>query len=307
MRINIIGWYGAKNIGDESFRDVFLQQFYDHDLIFSARPNLDADAIILGGGGVVNDQYLEGLDTYTKPLYAAGVDIALSGKWWDQMQGLPFKKIYVRSIEYANIAAVKAANIAYCPDLAFSLYGEQQQTKKTNRKCGFIISHDLKGGIDHLGKLIRDLQNDFDEIVFIVVYTGKPFDIAVTKSVAEESRCPYSLVMPSSPMETLSIIADLDLIISMRFHGIIFATILGIPFLSLSNKGKCTLFCEQERLFGHHIELCEINDVKMFDRVQWLLSNKVEIKKNLLAISRRNKQQVDWVFQTVRGEIGCVV
>ena len=307
MKINIVGWYGAKNIGDESFREVFLRQFPEHDLIFSSYPNLNTDAIILGGGGVVNGQYLEGLKKYSKPLFAVGVDIAVNGEQWDRIQRLPFKKIYVRSTEYAEIAAAKVTNIGYCPDLAFSLYDEQRLVKN-RRKCGFIISQDLTGGVDHLGKLIRKiLQNDFDEIVFIVVYTGKQLDILATKSVAEESRSPHTIVIPSSPIETLQIMADLDLVISMRFHGIIFASILGVPFLALSNKGKCSLFCEQERLFGHHIELCEMNDVKMLDRVQWLLDNKMEIKKNLLAISRRNKQQVDWVFQTVRGEIGCVV
>jgi polysaccharide pyruvyl transferase WcaK-like protein len=309
MKISIVGWYGAKNIGDESFRDVFSRQFSGHDLTFSANPNLNADAIILGGGGVVNEPYIEGLEKYLNPLFAMGVDIAVNGERWDQIQKLPFKTLYVRSKEYTAIAAAKANNISYCPDLAFSLYNDNEvhSSFQKSRKCGFIISQDLTGGIDHLGQLIRWIQKDFDEIVFIVVYTGKPLDMAVTKMVADESRCPYSIMIPSSPIEALKLMTEFDLIISMRFHGIIFATMLGIPFLALSNKGKCSLFCEQERLFGHHIELCEANDVKMLDRVRWLLDNKTAIKENLLNISQRNKQLVDLTFKTVKEELGCEV
>jgi polysaccharide pyruvyl transferase WcaK-like protein len=253
-RINIVGWYGAKNIGDDSFRDVFQKQLPDKDLIFSHIPNLDSDAIILGGGGVVTGQYLDGLNSYNNPLYAVGVDIAVNGPEWDDIQRLNFQKLYVRSKEYVGIASLKANNIEYCPDIAFSIYNPDQVAKGT-RTCGLILSHDLKGGIDHLGQLVRWLQTDFDTIVFIVMYTGKTFDLEVTQKVMDECKVPCSLIIPSTPEETLQVMSNLDLVISMRFHGVIFATVLGLPFLTLANKGKCSLFCEQERLFGHHIEL----------------------------------------------------
>lgn len=301
MKINIVGWYGAKNLGDESFREVFLRQMWQHELSFSALPQLDADAIILGGGGVVTEGYLTGLHTYTKPLYALGVDIAVNGKWWNKLRSLPFQRLYVRSKEYVGIASATASNIEYCPDLAFSLYEPRQLLSK--RKLGINVSYELTGGIDHLAKTINTLKRDFDEIVFIVLYTGKNLDIEMAKRVAAECQCDCSIVTPTTPLEALRIMADMSFILSMRFHGIIFSTILGIPFLSLSNKGKCSLYCEQERLFGQHIELREMNDVKLLDRIGYLMDNKEQLRDILVAISQSNKQEVDRVFATVNAEM----
>lgn len=305
--IGIVGWYGHKNIGDESFRDVFMNHFPDDLLQFSPISNLTSDAIIFGGGGVVCCEYLTKADisTYNKPLYAMGVDIAVNGPEWEQIKKLPFKKLYVRSKEYAKIASVEASNIEYCPDIVFSLHNPTRLAKEGTKTCGFIISHDLKGGMDHLGRLINWLHTDTDvtNIVFILFYTGKPFDLNVTQKVINECKVPYSLIVPSTPEETLQVMSDLDLVVSMRFHGIIFATLLGLPFLALSNKGKCSLFCEQERLFGHHIELSEINDIKLMDRVGWILENKSMIRKRLLDISQQNKLLVDQTFDVVKAKI----
>lgn len=299
MKINIVGWYGAKNIGDDAFKDVFMQKWQHlHDLIFSPYPQLGADAIVLGGGGVVCEQYIEGLLGFTKPLYAVGVDIAINGPRWEAIQKLPFNHLYVRSKEYVGIAA-QENKISYTPDIVFSLQ-DNMLLRRSKKKCGFILSIDLTGGIDHLGKVIRELKKEYDEVVFIVMYTGKPFDLNVTKKVIEESRCECRMVIPDTPTATMAEMADLDFVVSMRFHGIIFATMLGIPFIALANKGKCSLFCEQERLFGHYMELCEMNDVKLLDRITWLKDTDTS---DLLNIAHRNKMAVDQVFNEIEDEI----
>ena len=303
MKLNVIGWYGIKNIGDNTFREVFLKQFWDHEIVFSQQPILDADAIILGGGGVVNGNYLLGLERYTRPLFAMGVDIAVNGMWWERIKSLPFKKLYVRSKEYTTLASETVTNIEYCPDLAFHLYDETRQRVASKRKCGIILSYELTSGIDHLATTLRKLQTEYDELVFITLYTEDNRDLEVVKKVAAECQCPCSFVEPDSPLAALQIMSELDLVISMRFHGIIFATMLGIPFLALANKGKCSLFCEQERLFGCHLEITEMNPAKLYDRIRWLAENQEAMSEYLLLISKENKQKVDQVLDAVKGWI----
>jgi polysaccharide pyruvyl transferase WcaK-like protein len=305
VKINIFGWYGKQNIGDDAFKDVFMQKWQHHDLTFSLYPMLDADAIVVGGGSsnrVVCKKYIDSFMGYKKPLYAVGVDIAINGPIWEATQALPFRHLYVRSKEYVRLAA-QENKISYTPDIVFSLYDKTRLRTTNKKKCGFILSVDLIGGVDHLGKVIRELKKEYDEVVFIVMYTelSNCNDIAITTRVIEESKCECRMVIPDTPTATMAEMADLDFIVSMRFHGIIFATMLGIPFIALANKGKCSLFCEQERLFGHYMELCEMNDVKLLDRITWLKDTNA--KNDLLDIAHRNKIAVDQVFNEIEDEI----
>jgi hypothetical protein len=294
MRVNIVGWYGNYNVGDEAFRQVFSTKLSEFDLTFSEKPDLTADAIILGGGGVVRECYLEGLDTYKGLLFALGVDIDLSGMWWDRVVRLPFRHLYVRSHEYVQIARKSVMNVSYCPDLAFAMTTHLQRRK---RQIGVILSHDLRH--EHLGTHVANALSamDFDP-VFINFYLKNSSDRKVNESVASKVNRPCVHVDPQTPDEAARIISALDFVISMRFHGTIFSVLSGIPFVSLANKGKCSLFCEQEHLFEHFVELSEVNDCKLMNRVRYIdgLANK---RDQLLSISARNRSLVDSAFQEI--------
>lgn len=307
MKISVVGWYGKNNIGDEAFKEVFQRQLWGNDITFSQIPDFNSDVVVLGGGGVVTERYIQDIPKdFDKPLYAMGVDIAVNGKDWDEIRSLPFRRLYVRSKEYKDIAISNGGfNISYCPDIVFSLY--EQRPIVSGKKCGVILSYDLKGGIDHLGKTLQRIKSKYDrEIEFIVFYTGNNRDIEITQRVKDECGEDFPIIIPKTPIETLQLMSSFDLIISMRFHGSIFAATLGIPFLSLSNKGKCSLFCEQERLFGNHIELTEMNDIKILDRIDWIMENHKAMQKYLIDVASYNKLLVDNAFYEVKKELDLV-
>jgi polysaccharide pyruvyl transferase WcaK-like protein len=303
MKINIVGWYGNKNIGDEAFRDVFNQHLTN--LTFSELPDLTADAIILGGGGVMGGNYLTGLETYKGPLYGIGVDIALNGPQWEALKQLPFKRIYVRSREYADLAKKELSKIVYCPDLAFSLFDENRVSTKQNR-FGIILSQDLAPHLkgdkgNHIATALRSIGV---EVVFITLFQKDGSDHKMNLEVATKSRLPlFSLLLPSTPTEALNLISSLDFVVSMRFHGAIFAALTGVPFIALANKGKCSLFCEQEGLFEHYIELAELTEYKLLHRIEHM--RKLPSKRQqLLDLSCRNKLALHSVFEQIKTELG---
>ena len=300
MYISIVGSYGSSNIGDDAFEDVFRYYLPNATLHFSPIPDTTADSIILGGGGVlkVKEIYLAGLPSYKKPLVAVGVDTDINGPNWEIIKSLPFSLIYLRSREYAEIASREAPNVKYCPDITFALKPPTPKPK-SSRRLGVIVSYDLirYGSCEHLNSAIRTMQDEiFDEVVFIVFCTNKGAkDIEATEKTMASGN--YKVIIPKSTAEALSCLASMDLVISNRFHGIIFSTIVGTPFLSIANLGKCSLYCEQERLWANFIEMREANDVKIIQRLKYLWEYKDEQRAKLLEITDRNKCLVDSVFK----------
>jgi len=128
MIVNICGWYGHENAGDESFKLIFNKYLKpEHKAAFENTLPLYSPErrFILGGGGnpvdrALNSKALGRIDSKT-PLYAMGVDIPVNGEQWDKFRGLNFVETFCRSEMYTKIAQEQGANVKYCPDLAFGL------------------------------------------------------------------------------------------------------------------------------------------------------------------------------------------
>src|SRR5436190_18938223 len=98
MKIDIVGWYGKNNIGDEAFRYAHPQFFEGHDIRYVTPPETcreSADLVVLGGGAVVAPFYLDTLPK-DKPKYALGVDIAYESEI-DLLAAADFKGVMVRN------------------------------------------------------------------------------------------------------------------------------------------------------------------------------------------------------------------
>jgi polysaccharide pyruvyl transferase WcaK-like protein len=292
--VNVIGWYGHKNIGDEAFQDIFKKIIpEDYEIKFTEKPDLTADAIILGGGGVVRDSYLEGLENYAGPIYALGVDIAVNGQKWDRLKSIPFKHLYVRSNEYVQIAQKEADNISYCPDITFLYDEEKPPFKKCEKKrIGLILSCDISAHTTiplHIANTIKALTDVYPTLIVMPFFTApESDDPAINATIASLCDRSFNYIIPKTPSEAINEISKLDFLITMRFHGAIFATITGTPFVALANKGKCSLYCEQEHLYEHFVELSEANDVKLLNRISYI-SSQPNVQDKLLNIAAKNR------------------
>lgn len=274
MKINFIGWYGEKNIGDDSFQTVFSGAFSGHDLVFSQKPDLSADAFILGGGGVIDYGYFDGLEKIgDKPLYAAGVDIPLSGARYDDLiLKFPFRKILVRSKEYCWLARSQGlTNVSFMPDLAFWM--EPPVSRRSfPPKLGVSLMKHLLDDEDHLQEHIMrvlELRKDTFDIYFLVF---KDHDEDMISKVLSKGSIPCKVLKPKTPDEMLKIIADLNVLLTMRFHGAVFANICKVPFISLSNTGKHSIFCEQENLHDSFLDIRDLNPYKLMAALERMLA-----------------------------------
>lgn len=264
MLINIIGWYNEKNAGDEAFRMVFDRLFYDHDLVYSKSVLAEADRIVFGGGGVMCKSYLDSLGS--RSAYAIGVDVHLNGFEYERLRAMDFKTIIVRSVEYAKIAQRQGwAEISYAPDIAFAL--DYPRTSFIKNRIGIILTHELS---DHGEKeIIKFLQHLLDigkTPILIAMYNGviKP-DIETMGRVGKYFNKDIDFHVNCSPIAVMGSISSCEFLLSMRFHGSVFAAAMGVPFLSLANKGKHSLFCEQEGKPDCFLNLSDMSHDKLKD------------------------------------------
>lgn len=305
-RISVVGWYGQGNAGDEAFRRVFEDHLSEYELSFAQKADVTADYIILGGGGVVTGNYLKGL-TAEQHILCVGVDIALNGPSWDTLVALQPKEIWCRSKEYAFIAQEQGMKqVNYCPDLgfAFNLREPALNLPPTNKpRLGVVMTNEinpLSSRKDHVANALKVLSKQW-EIHFISMYEGSAqSDFEVNQEIANKAG------LPDAPQhqchdedDAYRTIERMDMLISMRFHGVIFAVKEGVPFVSLANKGKHSIFCEQERLKQHFIELNEVTPYKLLDTVSEL-SKQQNLRRHLIGISNRNNQKVVQLVEAIK-------
>lgn len=258
----------------------------------------------------MNGGYLKGLENYRGPLYAIGVDIDLHGDRAEAIRQLPFRSIYTRSQEYFQLASWKGyfKNVDYCPDLAFYLFNANQ-IYFTPLMNNFIIIMDeniypYPHWQEHAAFALKALAYKFDRLKFMILYTGGDKDLRVTESIIKMAGITdkSDLLIPATTHEAISEIITSRIVLSMRFHGIIFATIACTPFLSLANKGKCSLFCEQSNLCNHYLALSEFNDIKLINRINYIMDNQ-PAKYNLLMIASECKTIVTETLDRITLEI----
>lgn len=276
MKILVFGWYGKQNIGDESYKLSFPRLFSGHELTFTERPTKELvdshDAIVLGGGNILNDYHLKTLQPFAgkKPMVAFSVGHTdnIDYKLLDMFSG-----IYIRDFKALDKLTAKGVKCAYCPDAAFSLVPNVDRGRMLLHKIistevidpqektvGVIMNGHLAGhGQEGLGRdmfrfqtIAYDVANVLDRlnanVVFLSMMARPPWDDRAANAWVN-SRCRRwnkNVVIYDrwGVQDSLDVISALDAVVSTRLHSSIFATIAGVPYVDVWHHDKNLSFLE---------------------------------------------------------------
>lgn len=263
MRVGIFGWYGRNNCGDEAFKDAFnillpkLSKDYRCDMP-------DCDVLILGGGDVVKSYYLDVIGDREFFLLGAGLGYESE---LDLLAGKRIKRAVFRNRRDAALAFAKGIDAVWCPDLAFAIPAPSKM-KNLGRKRAVVILNDvINPSFDKRDKASEIAYAEYLkwELADSLSYLSEWYDITFMPFSAErrhmDVKCCHdvvsrmtrpgeTIVMPAPliPSDALQHISNADLVITMKFHGVIFATLSSTPFVNIGLSRKTQQFCKESGL-----------------------------------------------------------
>jgi len=286
MKIDVVGWYGRRNAGDEAFQYAMRDFFQGHEVNFVSPPQRpqNGDIIVLGGGAVVSPYYLETLPS-DKPLYALGVGLEYESEV-DLLAKHNFKHVILRtSTDTAAAKAKLKCPVDVAPDLAF-WYKRSYDPTPDKGIIAVLLTDYINPAIDRppeefaakAHSLHRNLAAVLDvfverghRILFVPCSTwGYADDRRIAMDVISymqhmNVRCDASLV-GMTPKNIIRTLEDCELVICQRFHAHIFSMIAGSPFVSIGLTRKVKLLLEEYDLKetvgawfeGERFETCDL-------------------------------------------------
>ncbi|MBE9605542.1 polysaccharide pyruvyl transferase family protein [Acetobacteraceae bacterium H6797] len=277
-RIKFVGWYGRGNCGDEAFKDVHRLLFPGQDLEWvtdvDAEPSDDDEAVyVLGGGDVFLPYYLRSIPKNRK-FFVYGVGLGSP----DQVQAIVAEKDRIKGIWLRNegdVAILREQgvnNARFTPDIVFNLRPEveklapsmQPKLLKKRKSLALIVSNTATQASARNGNFIEYFYAQYMRLMLAVVTDelakfydiyGIPFstdrndyDLGYLYDVVGNMKQQASVKVfdePLTPLEVGALIANMDLVVSMKFHGLVFAAAAGVPFVNIGLTRKTKLICDQ--------------------------------------------------------------
>lgn len=265
MKYNIIGWYSRGNCGDEAFKLAFPKILGTDDIKFSEF--YDPECInILGGGDIIKPYYL---DRINGPFYIIGAGLGYESEII-LLRNKQVIKAFFRNKKDVLLAKIAGIPADYIPDIVFAL---PKPKKVGSFKKVAIVT--LNGAIDpnpdmdsaerayseylkwEIAKCLTYIKDDYD-ITFLPFSEERfNYDLNIHRSVygkMSTTKVLNSLLQPLPPNDTINMMANADLVITMKFHGVIFSVLAGTPFVNIGLSRKSHLFCKEQGLSQLSIE-----------------------------------------------------
>jgi polysaccharide pyruvyl transferase WcaK-like protein len=269
MRINVIGWYGKKNVGDEAFRPAIDKIFENHrvEYITPPMPHTDPDIVVLGGGAVVSPFYLDSLPPNCKR-YALGVDLAYESEA-DLLAAGKFDGVMIRNSRDVRDWKYKLdCPCVAIPDLSFMIrptgakvLEKFHPSAPSEKRMAVFATDYVNPAIDrpvaefgakaysfaqNLAKELDRFIQDGWTVYLMCCSTGGYGDdrrMALQLAAFMKYR-PVMILDTLSPQEMIDFIAEMNLCVCQRFHAHLFSTIAGTAFVSIEYTRKVRKYLE---------------------------------------------------------------
>ena len=272
--LRVIGWFGRRNAGDEAFRDVHklllpgvpMSWFHSQGgPAFQPELPLRDDIVLVSAGDIVSPFYFDQIPPSAR-IVVYGVGIA----WPPQIDFLAkFKDrlvaAWVRNERDVPPLRQHGLKAFYTPDIVFNLAGSVKPNSERigksrvyviisdNQRADSLRTNDLRrffhiqSFFSELAAGIEYLQEWYDVTLVPFSFDKNDFDIAAIFDLLPRIPSHESVEIVEREMdfaEMIQFIGRGDLIITTKFHGVVYALMNKIPFVAISDARKTRFICE---------------------------------------------------------------
>lgn len=281
----VIGYYGKGNVGDEAFSCVFRKHIPNvviasSDEITTVPPGIDV--VICGGGDIINPYFIDKinmiLDGYSGPVYAVSVGVP----YLDDFDKLKiFDHVFIRTAQDMELGQriLGSDNITQVPDLACLL-----KTTKIYRlpdsgvRIGICLAQPAFYNNDKAGKLIDSLIEFIKRIATIPTCMLYLLAFNTSGSPKEDDTNLNDKIMDKltdagvlnvmnvkdaylqRPESMIKFISNMDYVVCMRYHSVVFSLVQNVPFIALYTTRKIDNILKDVGMYDYGYKL-PVNDI----------------------------------------------
>ena len=270
----VLGWYGRGNAGDDAFVEA-LQIFLGNSNLKFVSPeefdkNSDKNEIIfVGAGDICKGFFLDEVAQH-KNVVILGAGLGYESEV-EILKKVKPKLLWMRNREDVEICRNNGLNAYYTPDVCFGLpkidSAELTTPTDSRKKLGIILSGHAVSGVDQddpgessyldyfqweLAKSL-DYLEEFYQIYWISMSSDpdawdESIHYSVRKKMSQRKNQIFFPYKKDRPNEVRSIISNMDVVISMKFHGCVFSILNEIPVISIGLSRKNELLMKEAGL-----------------------------------------------------------
>jgi hypothetical protein len=337
MKIAVICWTGRNNAGDERMFWCIKKYFKKHTIIpfetwIPAENQIEqinsCDFVLIGGGTLIRRKFNERYDLLNKitpPIGCVGITVE-SNKIYDDMRlavDLLIKKskfIYVRD-NHSKKVLYNHPKVIVGPDITFLYPFPITETVTNNDKLALNILDwhwwnaelysrkyyfflDFEAKHPNFKKYYPGKKWDLDNFITLIKTRHEeiePFALYFDKNFVDGGDLAWKYFQKKISKFSMVPLRTSHYLISMRYHGIIFACQSGIPFVSLSYEQKNTNFCKDIGLPQLYLKLENYKNIEK--KINFINKNYDSIRNKLLSYRKKTKKEVWDIFTEIEKQI----
>lgn len=265
-KVSVVGYYDRGNCGDQALKSAVAGMLDPHASLTFTTPDEKGplhDLAVMGGGDVIKPYFLERIKG------AKDVRVLGAGLGYESELDLLASQKNVTEILFRNRCDAEAAkargmNARYTPDIVFSLDVPTPLpvTRTPGKKLmGIMVADDISESYKqrdpqaiHYGNYLKnelaltlsDLRPYYRFVFIPMCHARYGYDVKMMYEVLNQIP-PVTIdheVMPTDgdPAWVMRAVAAMDVVLTMRFHGLIFSTLAGVPVVNIGVTRKTNTY-----------------------------------------------------------------